>query len=90
MRVSELINFLNTLTGDGERNMDMDVLIRINLGKETKVASTITFVIEDAPGFDETLFVDVDRDEYGERLGQPPGADTIPAPPPMRHLRVVK
>lgn len=97
MKVRDLLNALDTLTGGRTQNMDLDVLVRAirDDGDDIMIASDLTLRIEETCA-DDTLFIDVtdEEDAAGEMLGEAlrreVEADTIPSPPPRRHLEIVR
>lgn len=84
MKVRDLLNALDTLTGGRTQNMDLDVLIRAsqNDGDDLLIASDITLTIEETCADEDTLFIDVSDEQFKPD-------DTIPAPPPC-HLSLVR
>lgn len=100
MKVRDLLNALDTLTGGRTQNMDLDVLVRASLADpedrdDLLIASNVTLRIEESCADEDTLFIDVTdaEEQAGEALGEALREalhDTEPAPPPRRHLEIVR
>lgn len=83
----DLRNVLDSLTGSGRFNMDLDVLVRTGTEDgDVIICSTIAFSVETGRDSQDTMFIDVDEDEENNRQ-----RDTVPdVIPQNRHLTVVK